>query len=229
MFLDIRTPASGVRALLLDRPAAHNALALGTVRALESCIEEVARDRSVRAVVLGSTTAGTFCAGADLTVSDAERAEVSDRLYALYGALIGLPVPVIAAVDGAAVGGGAQLVLAADVRIGSAQARIRFVGPGHGLAVGLWGLPAAVGRGRALDIVLSQRFLSAAEAVVMGLLDRMADDPFAEAVALGSAVCALDPAAVERAKRLIVDWEHLGERLADERAGNFAAFTGRVG
>ena len=228
MFLDVRTPAPGVRALLLDRPAARNALTLATVRALEAAVDEVGADPSVRAVVLGSSTAGSFCAGADLSVTDAERAELSDRLYQLYAALILLPVPVIAAVDGAAVGGGAQFVLAADVRLGSARARIRFVGPGHGLAVGLWALPAAVGRGRAFEAVLSQRFIAAEEAAGIGLLDRIVADPYAEALALGTAIGELDRAAVHRAKLLIVDGERLVQRLAQERAGNAAVFTGRV-
>jgi enoyl-CoA hydratase/carnithine racemase len=228
MFLDIRTPVPGVRALLLDRPAVRNALTLRTVHVLEAAIDQVAADRSVHAVVIGSTAPGAFCAGADLSVPDAERAELSDRLYLVYEALIRLPVPVIAAVDGAAVGGGAQLVLAADVRLGSALARIRFAGPGHGLAVGLWALPAAVGRGRAFEAVLSQRFVDAEEALGMGLLDRIVADPYAESVALGMAVGELDQAAVHRAKLLIVEGERLVERLAEERAGNAAAFTGRV-
>ena len=88
---------------------------------------------------------------ADLSLADDERAQVSDLLYRLYQRMLLSPAPVIAAVDGPAVGGGAQLALASDLRVGGAGARLRFVGPGHGLAVGSWGLPSLVGRGRGCE------------------------------------------------------------------------------
>jgi enoyl-CoA hydratase/carnithine racemase len=235
MSLRIQSPAEGVRCLLLDRPDVRNAIDLDLVDALAAAVAEVALEATgsssagrTRAVVIGSATPGMFCAGADLAIPDAERAQVSDRLYALYEALIALPVPVIAAVDGAAVGGGAQLVLAADVRYGSDRARLKFVGPGHGLAVGLWALPSVMGRGRALEAVLTQRFIGAEEAVASGLLDRLVADPPAEAMRVAEATGKLDPDAVARAKRLVVDGERLVDRLAAERAGNVAVFTGAV-
>ena len=218
------TPCDDVVALDLNRPTVHNALDDELTDALREAVDHIASQPSTRAILIGSTAAGSFCAGADLSVSDAERRRVSEKLYALYERLITLPFPVIAAIDGTAVGGGAQLALAADVRLGSPRSRFRFVGPGHGLAVGPWALPSTVGR-RGLELVLSQRFLHGEEAAALGVLDRAVDDPAAEALALARGVTALDPDAVRRAKEQVVSGERLVERLAEERAGN-AAFDG---
>ncbi|MGP4020343.1 enoyl-CoA hydratase/isomerase family protein [Saccharopolyspora sp. 5N708] len=220
-------PSPTLVVLTLDRPEVHNALDAALVDALHARFAEVAVDAEVRAVVLGSSTAGKFCAGADLNVSNAERRKVSDDLYALYERMLRLPVPVVAAVDGPAVGGGAQLALAADVRLGSPRARFRFVGPGHGLSVGSWGLPSTIGR-RALELVLSQRFVDAEEAVAIGLLDRLAEDPLRIATALAGSVAQLGRDAVRRAKEQVVAGEGLLARLAEERSANAAVFTGEV-
>lgn len=220
-------PAPGVAALRLDRPSRHNALDEGLVESLHRTLARVAADRATRAVVLTSSTPERFCAGADLSVTADERRRVSDRLYALYERIVTAPVPVFAAVDGPAVGGGAQLALAADVRLGSPRARFKFAGPGHGLAVGPWALPSTVGR-RALELVLSQRFVHAEEAASLGLLDRLANDPVGEAIALAEGVRDLDREAVRRAKDHVVRGERLTERLAEERAANAAVFDGVV-
>lgn len=221
-------PAPGVLQLLLDRPATRNALTAELVSALQDSIDTASGTAAVRAVVLGSSTPGAFCSGVDLSIADAERQAVSDQLYRLYATILDCPLPVLAAVAGPAVGGGAQLALAADVCVMSPRAFLRFAGPGHGLAVGAWALPAAVGRGNALEMILSQRDVDGAEAVRTGLAQRLDDAPLDAAVALATAVPSLDPGAVARAKRLIVNGERLHDRLAQEQAGN-RAFTGAVG
>ncbi|MGH3494185.1 MAG: enoyl-CoA hydratase/isomerase family protein [Sciscionella sp.] len=213
--------------LLLDRPAVRNALDSALVRSLTEAIARYVELPCLRAIVLGSTVRAMFCAGADLSIDDAERREVSDALYGLYEQLVTAGVPVIAAVDGPTVGGGAQLALAADVRIGSADARFRFAGPGHGLAVGPWALPSTVGR-RGLELVVSQRFVAAAEAAQWGLLDRIVPEPLVAALELASGIAQLDAAAVRRAKEHVVRGEHLLERMRAERSGNAAVFTGTV-
>jgi enoyl-CoA hydratase/carnithine racemase len=220
-------PQGPVVGVLLDRPHRHNALDAATVDALHEAFTG-AGGSDARAVVLGSTRAGVFCSGADLRIDARERAAVSDRLYELYATMIQLPLPIVAAVDGAAVGGGVQLVLAADVRIGSRRAALRLAGPGHGLAVGLWGLPSAVGRGAAMHLALSGRSLDAQEAHRLGLLEELDDEPLAAATALARRVAELDRNAVARAKAAVVAGERLPERLAEERAGNRAVFTGAV-
>ena len=128
--------------------------------------------------VLGSTDPQVFSAGADLTISDAERAVVSDLVYDCCQTIVTRPGPVIAVITGAAVGGGAQLAAAADFRIAGPGARLRWIGPpGLDLAVGAWVLPDLVGRGAALDLVLTGRWVEAAEALALGLVHQVTGDP----------------------------------------------------
>lgn len=221
-------PAPAVLQLLLDLPATRNALTRELASALQDAVDTAAwAVPDVRAIVLGSSTAGAFCSGVSLVIDDAGRQALSDQLYRLYASMLECPVPVVAAVSGPAVGGGAQLALAADVCVMSPQAFVRFAGPGHGLAVGAWALPGAVGRGRALEMMLSQRDIGGEEAVRTGLAQQLDDAPLEAATALAVSVSNLDRDAVTRAKRLVVAGERLHERLAEERAGN-SAFTGAV-
>jgi enoyl-CoA hydratase/carnithine racemase len=175
-------------------------------------------------VVLGSTDPAIFSAGADLTVSDSERTRISDLLYQCYERMITRAGPVIAVVEGAAVGGGAQLATAADIRIASPSARFRWLGPGHGLAVGAWVLPSLVGRSVALDLMLTSRWLEADEAYRLGLTG-LSDTPWAVAENLVTHVAQLDSQAVTRIKAITAS-DGLLARLADERMGNLTSWSG---
>jgi len=168
-----RSPA-GYRWLRLARPERRNALDLSLMLAVRDAL----RTEPGAPVLLGSTDPQVFCAGADLTISDADRAEISDLVYDCCETMITRPGPVIAVVTGAAVGGGAQLAAASDIRIAGPGARLRWVGPpGPDLAVGAWLLPDLVGRGAALDLVLTGRWVEAAEAAALGLVNLVEDDP----------------------------------------------------
>jgi enoyl-CoA hydratase len=212
-----------VLALWLDRPAARNALDHELVAALHDAFGTP----GVRAFVLGSTDPVCFCAGADLRLPDAERAAVSDRLYELYRVMITVPAPIVAAIEGPAIGGGAQLAIASDMRIGSATARFRFPGPGHGLSVGAWALPSLVGRGRALDLCLTMRTVGADEATRIGLLDRVEPDARRAACDAAAAFARLDPEPAARIKTIVRDASDLLTALQAERAGN-AGWSGSV-
>jgi enoyl-CoA hydratase/carnithine racemase len=216
MTLQIDRSIPEVLILRLDRPQSRNALDLELVERLQEALGAV----QARAVVLGSTDPACFCAGADITVADEERVRISERLYALYHTMLSLDVPIVAAVGGHAVGGGAQLAVAADLRIGTPSTRFRFTGPGHGLAVGGWGLPSLVGRGRALDLCLAMRPVAAEEALRIGLLDRLVDDADAEAAELARHLAALDAAAVGRIKSLVREATGVLALLERERDGN---------
>ena len=164
----IDRPLDGVVRLRLNRPERANALDTRLVEDLHDAIS----DLDARAAVLVSVDSRAFCGGADLDLEDAERMRVSDRLYELYERMSTTAIPLLAAINGPAVGGGAQLAVACDVRVAGPAARLRFVGPGHGLAVGAWALPSLVGRGRAMDLCLSMRWVEAQEALEIGLVDR---------------------------------------------------------
>jgi enoyl-CoA hydratase len=222
--LRVDRPLPGVLRLRLDRPERRNALDRPLVEALLEAIEGAQEP----VVVLGSTSPEAFCAGADLRLADDERAAVSDLLYALYARMTSSDAIVVAALRGAAVGGGAQLAIAADLRVASPGAHVRVAGPGHGLAVAAWGLPSLVGRGRAVDLCLTMRPVDAIEALRIGLVDRLADDAEAGALELAQELAALDPAAAARVKRVAWAASRALEALEDERAGNEASWSGSM-
>ena len=217
-------PEDGVLRLRLNRPDRLNAVNMPLVAALIERLDEP----GARAVVLGSTSPKAFCAGADLDIADAERASVSDRLYELYEKMVTLPIPIVVAIEGHAVGAGMQLAIAGDLRVAGPEAKLRVAGPGHGLAVAAWGLPALVGRGRALDLCLTLRAVGAEEALNMGLVDRVEPEPGRAAIDLAARLAGLDVAAVGRVKRLAGGEDGLLERLREERTGNRAAWAGSV-
>jgi enoyl-CoA hydratase/carnithine racemase len=218
------TPLPGVLRLGLDRPESRNALDRPLVMALLDAFDSIEEP----VVVLGSTSPGAFCAGADLRLDDAERAEVSDLLYALYERMTASRAIVVAALPGPAVGGGAQLAIAADLRVAAPAARIKLAGPGHGLAVGAWGLPSLVGRGRAMDLCLTMRPVGAEEALAIGLVDRVADDAAAAALDLAGDLARLEPAAAARVKRVAWASARALDALEVEREENRASWSGSM-
>ncbi len=209
-------PRPGVARLLLDRPERHNALDRALVEALHGAVEA---ERS-NVIVLGSSGSGRFCGGADTSLDDAERAWVSDALYELYARILELPRPVLAALDGPAIGGGLQLAITCDLRIAAPGAWLAARGPGHGLAVAAWGLPGLIGRSRALDLCLTGRRVDADEALAIGLVDRVEDDPAELALTLAAEFAALDEPAVARVKSIVAHAADPTAALAEEAEGN---------
>jgi enoyl-CoA hydratase/carnithine racemase len=207
----------------MDRRAKRNAVD----RELAEALFEAFDGPDAAVVVLGSSGPEAFCAGLDLSLEAPERVAVSDLLYELYERMLTSAAPVVAAIAGPAIGGGAQLAIASDLRVAGPNARIRFAGTGHGLAVGAWGLGSLVGRGRAMDLCLSMREVSADEAAAIGLVDRVADDPDEAALRLATQVTRLDRAAVARVKRLVAS-DDLLESLRRERRENAAAWSGEI-
>ncbi|MDQ3156814.1 MAG: enoyl-CoA hydratase/isomerase family protein [Actinomycetota bacterium] len=205
----------------IDAPRRRNALTLSTVEHLYA----VLGDDPHSTVLLGSTTDDIFSSGADLDVDDASRAQLSDLLYACYEQIVTRPGIVIAVVEGPAVGGGAQLCAAADIRTISHAARWRWTGPGHGLAVGAWILCDLLGRSRGLDLALTSRWLEAEEAVAAGLAARVEDDPWQKAQELAESIGRADSAAVTRVKQ-IATRPSLIEHLSAEREQNRASWSG---
>jgi enoyl-CoA hydratase/carnithine racemase len=193
-----------VATVTLDRPDRLNALDRPLCDALVAALRQVAADAAVRAVVI--TGAGrAFCAGADLTVlaTDGDALVAAGRAVAL--AIRAAPKPVLAAVNGPAAGGGANLALACDYRIASEAASLGQVFPKLGLAQD-WGgsyfLPRLVRPSVALELVWSARMVPAAEALTLGLVDRVvpADRLLPEALALTQVWAAHPPHALAAVK-----------------------------
>ena len=215
-------PAEGVTRVRMHRPDTRNALDRGLAQALLDTF----REPDAAVVILAGGT-DVFCSGLDLNLEPSERVGVSDLLYQVYEQMLMSPVPIVASIAGHAVGGGAQLAIAADLRVAGPSARLRFVGPGHGLAVGAWGLGSLVGRGRAMDLCLTMRSVTADEAISIGLVDRLEDDPDAAALELATRIASLDGFAVARVKRL-VDEAALVGALRREREENLATWSGEI-
>jgi enoyl-CoA hydratase len=184
---EVRTERVGVATVVtIDRPARRNAIDGSTADALVTALEAFEADDASRVMVL-TGAGGTFCAGADLTAIDT----LSPRLMAGEGPL-GFTrrvaaKPVIAAVDGWAVAGGLELALWCDLRIASPGAKFGCLERRFGVPLvdgGTWRLPRMVGFGRALDLILTGRVVEADEAVAIGLVTEVADDPRARALEL---------------------------------------------
>jgi enoyl-CoA hydratase/carnithine racemase len=199
MTLDLSTPHPGVFQVLMDRPAQMNALDPVLLSGLARSM--AAEDASV--VILGSTSRDCFSAGVDLKLGDQERAEVSRGLYRLYHLMRRTSSILVAAAEGHVIGGGAQLLIASDLRVVGPEVSIRFLGPGHGLAVGAWRLPGLIGRGRAMDLMLSMRPVGAEEALSIGLVEEIKADPLARALEIARHIVELSPPAVAALKRIV--------------------------
>ncbi len=182
-FLDLSVTA-GIATITLDRPPL-NVLHIPMLRELDAAIGEIAEDREAKLLLI-TCDGKAFCAGVDVADHTAERVEF--MLETFHGALrrlLELELPVVAAVNGAALGGGCELVLACDLVIASASAKLGQpeirLGVFPPVAAAL--LPRLIGRQRALDLILTGRVIGAEEARDIGLVSRVAPaDGFAEAV-----------------------------------------------
>jgi len=219
----VRREARGAVALLvLDRPKALNALDTAMLNALAARAAELAGDGSVRAVVL-TGEGRAFAAGADIAemrVQGALEAERFSRLgHAALAALEALAVPVIAAVNGYALGGGCELALACDWIYASERARFGQPEVGLGLVPGFGGttrLVRRVGPAWAKELVLGGEPIDAATALRIGLANRVfpPDELVAAAVAAAEKAAARGPLAVGLAKRVIQEGQDADLRTA---------------
>ncbi|MGW5055473.1 enoyl-CoA hydratase [Actinokineospora sp. NPDC004072] len=179
----------GVAVITLDDPDRRNALTLEISAELAELVDGCADDDEVNAIVVTGAPPA-FCAGADLTVLGESREEGLRRIYAGFLAVARSPLPTVAAVNGAAVGAGLNLALAADVRIAGPRARFdaRFLQlglhPGGGMT---WMLQRLVGPQAATAMTLLKHVPDAAEAKRIGLVHDVADDPVEAAVAAARA------------------------------------------
>jgi enoyl-CoA hydratase len=176
--------------VLLQRPPA-NALGLPLIDGLRDAMDFADSLPGLRVVVVASRIPGIFAAGADIK----HMVTADDDVFAQYGAALrpqierfaGSDRITIAAVDGLALGGGTELAMACTLRVASAGASFGLPEVKLGLIPGAGGtqrLPRLIGRGRALDMMLTARRVSGQEALAMGLVDRLSENGEAEAEAL---------------------------------------------
>jgi enoyl-CoA hydratase len=205
--------AGAIRTFRLNRPERLNAVNLELYRALEDGLAETAGDPAVRAVIL--TGAGrAFSAGADLKAyggrepTPGERRDYIETGQRVYRALQTLPQPVVAAVNGHAIGAGIELALSCDFVIVSDEAKLRLPEVTLGTFIGggaSYTLARRVGYARAAELILLGRFFTGSEACDLGLANRcvLALDVMAEALELVRELARNAPISMRLAKRLL--------------------------
>jgi len=202
----------GVCTLTLNRPQAMNSLSLELLDAMHAALDEVTFDPAVSCVVVTGAGEKAFCAGADLK----ERAGMDEtqvrrclaKIRGMMDKVESLPMPTIAAVNGAALGGGTELALACDLRVvvetatmGLTETSLAII-PGGG---GTQRLPRIVGRARAKELIFTARRIDAAEALAIGLATRVAPAGGLQEMvsALAGSIAKNGPIALRAAKRAI--------------------------
>nr|WP_275100845.1 enoyl-CoA hydratase [Paenibacillus dendritiformis] len=172
---------NGIVLMTLNRPEAANALSIKMLEQLRDAAATCKFDRSVRCIVVTGAGEKAFCAGADLKERAGMDMNQVRRTVALIRESINdleaLPQPVIAAVNGAAVGGGMELALACDIRIASETATFTLAETSLGIIPGAGGtqrLPRLIGKGRAKELIFTARKIGAKEARDMGVVEYVA-------------------------------------------------------
>jgi len=210
----------GIEILRLNRPDRRNALDTDTLELLVSALRELAIDPAVRVVVLSSTSVLALCAGIDVG-EPLDRAGGMRRMeifVEVYAAIEDLPIPLICVCFGHCVGGGAELVTSADLRVGATNLGLRFVGARLGVPIGVARLVPLVGLSRAKELVFSGHVIRVEEAERLGLLARTAEPEDAEAVAIRLAreIAGHSTESVRRYKAIFREFEASHLRVARE-------------
>ena len=221
--IEVDRSHEGVAIVTMNRPQQRNAMNVALIEGLRDAFTDLHRDRACRVIVL--TGAGpSFCAGLDLKegaqppeADGLGRAQaglvVQQSIASLVPLMRSLRQPVVAAVNGAASGGGLALALASDIRIAARSARfnVAFVRIGlSGCDIGVsWLLPRLIGASRAYELLLTGRFVDAAEAERIGITVRTVDDDALLDAALetASSIAANSPFGVQMTKEVM--WSQL--------------------
>jgi enoyl-CoA hydratase/carnithine racemase len=239
--LAVSRPREGVLLITLTRPAQRNAISFQMFDEFHALLPQVRTDASVRAVVVTGEGEG-FCAGLDLDDAETLPQMSANEMMAgqeywagAFEAFHDLPQPVIAAVNGAAAGGGLGLALAADIRLASERARFNAAFVRIGLSAGdvgvSWSLPRVVGLGHAAEIMLTGDFLDAEEAARIGLVNRVvpSEGLVDAALDLGERVASNSPFGITLTKRVLqanVDAGSLRQAVEVENRGQTLATRG---
>lgn len=197
--------------LTVNRPKALNALNAGTLSEIAQAVELVMEEAEIGALIVTGGGDRAFVAGADITELAELDSVFAGRELSLAGqdvmqTIATLPFPTIAAIQGFALGGGLELALACDLRIASPSAKLGLPEVGLGLLPGFGGtqrLPRLIGVGRALDLMLTARQVGAEEALTLGLVNYVADNPLQRARELAQQMLKNAPMALGLVKEAV--------------------------
>jgi methylglutaconyl-CoA hydratase len=199
-----------IATILLNRPEKANSLSVQMLTELQEIIQNIKYNRSIRCVIITGAGEKAFCAGADLK----ERATMNDQEVRKTVALIRktindieeLPKPVIAAINGVALGGGTELALACDIRIAGENAVLGLTETSLGIIPGAGGtqrLTRLIGKGKAKELIYTAKKVSANEAKQIGLVEYVEEDFLEKAYSLAQLICKNAPIAITQAKLAI--------------------------
>ncbi len=213
----VRYVRAGAAALVtIDRPERRNAVDGATAAALEAALDRFEADADARVLVLTGAGGEAFCAGADLQAIETLAGRVDSAGGPLGFTRRTATKPTVAAVDGWCVAGGLELALWCDLRIATPGSRFGCLERRWGVPLidgGTQRLPRIVGLGRALDLILTGRVVTADEALAMGLLTAVSDDAVAAALALAETLAAFPQETMLADRRAALDG--VGLPLAD--------------
>ena len=227
-------PVEGVALVTIERPEVLNALSFDLLDEIAAALATLDSDPACRAIVLTGSGTKAFAAGADireLAVQTPVTLLVEDR-FAVWERIAATRTPLIAAVRGFALGGGCELAMSCDLIVAGDDARFGQPEINLGVMPGAGGtqrLTRAIGRARAMDLILTGRTITAAEAGAMGLVSRVvpADETLGAALELGRTIASKAPVAVLAAKEAVRLAEELplGAGLRHERRAFFGLFA----
>ena len=202
----------GVVVLTLNRPEVMNSFNFTMLYALKEQIDAIRFDQDIRVIIITGSGQKAFCAGADLKErADLNELQVKEFIFTirdLFTSIEYLNKPVIAAINGVALGGGVELCLACDIRIAAMNASIGLtetrlaIIPGGG---GTQRLPRLIGRGKAKELIFTGRRVDAREALQIGLVNQICENEnlHDECRKMAAMICETGPIAIEQAKYAI--------------------------
>jgi enoyl-CoA hydratase len=209
--------------LRLDRPEARNAINTQMLEELLGHLAAAREDEAVRVLVLSSSDHMGLSAGADVRedMDAAARVHRMELFARLYDELTGFPKPTVAACHGSCVGGGAEMAVACDLRVGGSNLRLRFPGAALGVPVGPARLVTLCGLSVAKYMLLTGKEVGAEQALRWGLVHRVAPSAATEerALELAAAVAEHPPEAVAALKRMLHEWDGVQDRSRVEGEG----------
>ncbi|MGI9018198.1 MAG: enoyl-CoA hydratase/isomerase family protein [Euzebya sp.] len=210
-----------IRTVTLSRPQARNAMNTALLASLLDTLTDAVNDHRVAVVVLRGN-AGHFSAGADVKepldlAGQVRRMELFSQVYEMVATC---PKATVAVLQGACVGGGAEVAMAADIRVAAPDTVVRFPGASLGFPVGAAKLVGLVGHGQAKDLVLTSRTIDVTEAHRLGIVQRLTGaDPLPVGLEVAQSIAANDLRTVTFLKAQFDRFTGLGDRVAAENDG----------